>query len=92
MVQWISTKLDTQVILTKIWHPIDFLGQRSRSQLTFEFFRGLTAREFATLVDSSVFTRNVTEGRTDARKDSSVTFVGEGITMYKVWSKSIEGC
>jgi hypothetical protein len=41
MVQWISTKLGTQVILTE--YPL----------------------------------RN---------------FVGEGITMYKVWSKSIEGC
>ena len=49
MVQWISTKLGTQVILTKIWHPIDFLGQWSRSQLNFEFFRGLTVRGYATL-------------------------------------------
>jgi hypothetical protein len=24
MVQWISTKLGTQVIVTKLWHPIDF--------------------------------------------------------------------
>ena len=24
MAQWISIKLGTQVILTKIWHPIDF--------------------------------------------------------------------
>ena len=49
MVQWISTKLGTQVILTKIWHPIDFQGQRWRSQLNFEYFRGLTARGYATL-------------------------------------------
>ena len=49
MVQWISTKLGTQVILTKIWHPIDLQGQRSRSQLNFEFFRGLTVRGYATL-------------------------------------------
>jgi hypothetical protein len=51
-------------------------------------------------VDSRVFTRNVTEGRTDAWTDGRTVallypfhkFVGEGITMYKVWSKSIEGC
>ena len=49
MVQWISTKLDTQVILPKIWHPIDFQDQRSRSQLNFEFFRGLSARGYAML-------------------------------------------
>jgi hypothetical protein len=49
MVQWISTNLGTQVILTKIWHPIDFQGQRSRSQLNFEFFRGLTMRGCAML-------------------------------------------
>jgi hypothetical protein len=48
MVQWISTKLGTQVILTKIWHPIDFQGQTSRSQLNFELFSGLTARGYAT--------------------------------------------
>jgi hypothetical protein len=56
MVQWISTKLGTQVILTKICHPVDFQGQRSRSQLNFEFFRGLTARGYATLCVALVMT------------------------------------
>jgi hypothetical protein len=55
MVQWISTKLETRVILTKIWHPIDFQGQRSRSQLNFEFVRGLTARGYATLCVALVY-------------------------------------
>jgi len=55
MVQWISTKLGTQVILTLIWHPIDFLGQRSRLQLNFEFFRGLTARGYTTLCIALAF-------------------------------------
>jgi hypothetical protein len=36
MVQWISTKLDTQVILTKIWHPIDFQGHMSKVKVTVE--------------------------------------------------------
>jgi hypothetical protein len=56
MVQWISTKLGTQVIVTKLWHPIDFLGQRSRSQLNFEFFRGVTARGYATLCVALIIT------------------------------------
>ena len=55
MVQWISTKLGTQVILTEIWHPIDFQGQMSRSQLNFEFFRGLTVRGYAMLCVVLVF-------------------------------------
>jgi hypothetical protein len=42
MVQWISTKLGTQVILTEIWHPIDF-------------FRGLTVRGYAMLCVVLVF-------------------------------------
>ena len=30
--QWILTKLGTYLVLKKIWNPIDFQGQRSRSQ------------------------------------------------------------
>ena len=55
MVQWISTKLGTQVMLTEIWHPIDFQGHMSRSQLNFEFFRGLTVRGYAMLCVVLVF-------------------------------------
>jgi hypothetical protein len=33
MVQWISTNLGTQVILTKIWHPIDCQGHTCRSKV-----------------------------------------------------------
>ena len=29
--QWILTKLGTYLVLKRIWNPIDFLGQRSRS-------------------------------------------------------------
>jgi hypothetical protein len=34
MLQWILTKLGTYLILRRIWNPIDFLGQRSRSVFT----------------------------------------------------------
>ena len=30
--QWILTKLGTYLVLTRVWNPIDFQGQRSRSQ------------------------------------------------------------
>jgi hypothetical protein len=29
--QWILTKLGTYLVLRRIWNPIDFQGQRSRS-------------------------------------------------------------
>jgi hypothetical protein len=29
--QWILTKLSTYLVLKRIWNPIDFEGQRSRS-------------------------------------------------------------
>jgi hypothetical protein len=32
ILQWILTKLGTYLVLKKIWNPIDFQGQRSRSQ------------------------------------------------------------
>jgi hypothetical protein len=32
ILQWILTKLGTYLVLKRIWNPIDFLGQRSRSQ------------------------------------------------------------
>jgi hypothetical protein len=31
ILQWILTKLGTYLVLKRIWNPIDFLGQRSRS-------------------------------------------------------------
>jgi hypothetical protein len=31
ILQWISTKLGTYLVLKRIWNPIDFQGQRSRS-------------------------------------------------------------
>ena len=31
ILQWILTKLGTYLILKRIWNPIDFQGQRSRS-------------------------------------------------------------
>ena len=35
ILQWILTKLGTYLILKKIWNPIDFQGQRSRSRVKF---------------------------------------------------------
>jgi hypothetical protein len=32
ILQWILTKLGTYLVLKRIWNPIDFQGQRSRSQ------------------------------------------------------------
>ena len=31
ILEWILTKLGTYLVLKKIWNPIDFQGQRSRS-------------------------------------------------------------
>jgi hypothetical protein len=31
ILQWILTKLGTYLVLKRIWNPIDFQGQRSRS-------------------------------------------------------------
>ena len=31
IIQWILTKLGTYLVLRRIWNPIDFPGQRSRS-------------------------------------------------------------
>jgi hypothetical protein len=31
ILQWILTKLGTYIVLTRVWNPIDFQGQRSRS-------------------------------------------------------------
>ena len=31
ILQWILTKLGTYLVLKRIWKPIDFQGQRSRS-------------------------------------------------------------
>jgi hypothetical protein len=31
ILQWIFTKLDTYLVLRRIWNPIDFPGQRSMS-------------------------------------------------------------
>jgi hypothetical protein len=31
ILQWILTKLDTYLVLRRVWNPIDFQGQRSRS-------------------------------------------------------------
>jgi hypothetical protein len=36
VIQWISTKFGTQVILTKIWYPIDFQSHRSKVKVTVE--------------------------------------------------------
>jgi hypothetical protein len=33
ILQWILTKLSTFLVLKRIWNPIDFQGQRSRSQI-----------------------------------------------------------
>ena len=43
ILQWILTKLGTYLDLKRIWSPIDFQGQRSRSQGLF-FRRGDTPR------------------------------------------------
>jgi hypothetical protein len=32
ILQWMLTKLGTFLVLTRVWNPIDFQGQRSRSQ------------------------------------------------------------
>ena len=31
ILQWILTKLGTYLVLRRVWNPIDFQGQRSRS-------------------------------------------------------------
>jgi hypothetical protein len=33
ILQWILTKLDTYIVLRRVWNPIDFQGQRSRGQI-----------------------------------------------------------
>ena len=38
ILQWILTKLGTYLVLKRIWNPIDFQGQRSRSPDQF-FYR-----------------------------------------------------
>ena len=43
ILQWILTKLGTYLVLKRIWNPIDFQGQRSRSQGLI-FRRGDTPR------------------------------------------------
>ena len=35
ILQWILTKLGTYLVLKRIWNPIDFQGQRSRSRSNF---------------------------------------------------------
>jgi hypothetical protein len=66
--QWILIKLGTYLVLKKMWNPIDFQGQRSRSQGQI-FRRGDTprfAKDYVCTkfgqnplkdVDSRVFTR-----------------------------------
>ena len=43
ILQWILTKLGTYLVLKRIWNPIDFQGQRSRSQVQI-FRQGDTPR------------------------------------------------
>ena len=49
ILQWILTKLGTYLVLTRVWNPIDFQGQRSRSQGLI-FRRGDTPRFALTLL------------------------------------------
>ena len=58
ILQWILTKLGTYILLKRIWNPIDFQGQRSRSQGLI-FRRGCTPRfASALLILMSLFDRN----------------------------------
>ena len=33
ILQWILTKLNTYLVLRRVWNPIDFQGQRSMTQV-----------------------------------------------------------
>jgi hypothetical protein len=71
--------------------------------LNFEFFRGLTVRGYATLcvalvryLKSIISTTTLKSEHIIAKVSALLyplhNFGAEGITMYKVWLKSIEGC
>jgi hypothetical protein len=67
ILQWILTKLGTYLVPKRIWNPIDFQGQMSRSPG--QICRRGDAPRFALPLLQSVH-KDVTEGRTDGRKEA----------------------
>jgi hypothetical protein len=54
ILQWILTKLGTYLVLKRIWNPIDFQGQRSRS--SGQILKDVDSRVFTRMLRSKILT------------------------------------